>query len=47
MVLRDLTLSPEIIAEHFAQDFSPEGTKMIAVTQGANVGIHYALVSVP
>jgi hypothetical protein len=35
MMLPDLALAPETIAERFAQDFSPEGTKMVTVTQGA------------
>jgi pimeloyl-ACP methyl ester carboxylesterase len=30
-----LTLSPETIAQHFAQDVSPEQANLIAVTQGA------------
>ena len=30
-----MTLSPETIAEHFAQDVSPEQANLIAVTQGA------------
>ena len=36
-----LTLSPETIAEHFAQDVSPEQASLIAVTQGAIRGASF------
>ena len=36
-----LTLSPETIAQHFAQDVSPEQANLIAVTQGAIHGTNF------
>ena len=36
-----LTLSPETVAEHFAQDVSPEQANLIAVTQGAIRGTSF------
>ena len=36
-----LTLSPETVAQHFAQDVSPEQANLIAVTQGAIRGASF------
>ena len=36
-----LTLSPETVAQHFAQDVSPEQANLIAVTQGAIRGVAF------
>lgn len=36
-----LTLSPETVAQHFAQDVSPEQANLIAVTQGAIRGTSF------
>ena len=36
-----LTLSPETVAQHFAQDLSPEQASLIAATQGAVRGANF------